>query len=116
MTLEENIKQWINLDNNIKQLNYELKKIRAEKELYNNNIKEYLLTNNLNNAVIKIGDEQLRFIDINHNQPLSYKFICECLCKYYDNDNIKVMEIIQFIKSQREIKSIKEIKRFDIRS
>lgn len=116
MTLEENIKQWIYLDNTIKQLNAEIKKFKMEKELFNNNILEYISTNNLDNAIIKFGNGKLRFLDINYNQPLTYKFICECLYKYFDEDDAKVMDIIQYIKSQREIKTVKEIKRFDIRS
>jgi len=116
MSLEENIKQWITMDNNIKKLTNEIKQLRTEKELYNNNILEYISRNNLENATVKIGNEQLRFADINKPQPLTYQFICQCLCKYYDNDDEKVLNIIEFIKSQRNIKTIKEIKRSPLKS
>ena len=33
--------------------------------------------------------------------------------KYYDDNDNKAIEIIQFIKSQRQIKIVKEIKRFN---
>jgi hypothetical protein len=113
MTLEENIKHWIQLDNNIKQLNLEIKNIKSQKEIYNNNILKHITTNQLDNAIVKIGNDKLRFMDTNYSQPLTYKFIYECLSKYYDDDNDKAIEIIQFIKSQRQIKIIKEIKRFN---
>ena len=58
MTLEENIKQWIHLDNNIKQLSAEIKKIKNEKELFNNDILEYISINNLNNDIIKLKDDK----------------------------------------------------------
>ena len=45
MTLEENIKQWIQLDNNIKQLNLEIKNIKSQKEIYNNNILKHITSN-----------------------------------------------------------------------
>ena len=49
--------------------------------------------NIVDNAIIKIGDGKLRFIDVNYSQPLTYKFICECLCDYFNNDDDIVMEI-----------------------
>jgi hypothetical protein len=113
MSLEENIKKWVLLDNKIKQSIIELKKIRMEKNKYNNSILEYVSNNHLNNATIKINNGKLRFVDVNYSQPLTYKFIYECLNKYYHNDD-NAMEIINFIKSQRNIKSIKEIKRFTV--
>ena len=113
MTLEEDIRQWIQLDNNIKQLNHEIKKIKSQKETYNNNILEHITSNNLNNAIVKFGNDKLRFMDTNYSQPLTYKFISECLYKYFDYDENKAVEIIQFIKSQRQIKIVKEIKRFN---
>ena len=113
MTLEEDIKQWILLDNNIKQLNFEIKRIKNQKETYNNNILEHIRSHKLDNAIVKIGNDKLRFMDTNYSQPLTYKFIGECLSKYYDYDDNKTIEVIQFIKSHRQIKTVKEIKRFN---
>ena len=110
MSLEENIKKWVNLDNKIKEINNELKNLRLEKTAYNSNIIKYITSNNLDNATIKINDGKLRFVDCNYTQPLTNKFLLECLHKYYQNDD-KVIDIFNFIKSQREIKTIKEIKR-----
>ena len=113
MVLEENIKKWLILDNKIKELTNQLKSIRSEKNQYNNNIIEYISNNNLNNATIKIHDSKLKFIDNNYSQPLTYKFIYDTLNKYYQNED-KTIEIINYIKSQRQVKTIKEIKRFTI--
>lgn len=113
MVFEENIKKWLILDNKIKELNNQLKSIRSEKNQYNNNIIEYISNNNLDNATIKIHDSKLKFMNTNYSQPLSYKFIYDALNKYYHNED-KTIEIINFIKSQREVKIIKEIKRFTI--
>ena len=106
MTLEEDIKQWIKLDDNIKQLNQEIKNIKYQKETYNNNILHHITSNNLENAVVKINNDKLRFMDTNYSQPLTYKFIMECLYKYYDDDDNKAIEILLFIKSQRQIKTV----------
>ena len=87
---------------------------------------------NLDNAIVKIGNDQLRFADINKPQPLTYQFICQCLCKYFDNDsknnsNLKPGEIrvsnnkllvgcknnlIEILKLKPESKSILSGKEF----
>jgi hypothetical protein len=113
MSLEENIKKWVILDNKIKEINNQLKNIRLEKASHNTNILNYIASNNLDNVTIKINDGKLRFVDANYSQPLTFKFIYDCLNKYY-NDVDKTIEIINFIKSQRDIKTIKEIKRVNL--
>jgi len=112
MSLQDNIKQWITLDNDIKQLSAQIKALRGEKEGYNHEILEYIATNNLEHATIKLGNGKLKFIDSNSPQPLTYKFIAQCLYEYFDEDNERVLDIITFIKSHREIKITKEIRRY----
>ena len=113
MNLETNIKKWVSLDNDIKKLNAQLKLLRGEKDSYTNDILEYISTNNLENAIIKLPNGKLKFVDVNTSQPLTYKFICECLHEYLENDDDKVLEIITYIKSRRQIKVTKEIKRYE---
>jgi len=110
-SLEENIKKWVLLDNNIKTLSDQIKKIRTEKHKYNEVILDYISRKELENVTIKISDGKLKFVDTNYPQPLTYKYIYECLNKYYQNE-AKTLEIINFIKSERNIKTIREIKRF----
>jgi len=111
MSFENNIKLWVENDNKIKLLLQEIKLLRNEKNNYNNNIMNYIHDNNLENATIKIGNGKLNFIDSNQQQPLTYKFIIEGLYIYFNNDEDKVLDIINFLKSRRIIKSTKEIKR-----
>lgn len=111
MSLEENIKKWVLLDNNIKELNEKIKILKYDKASYNKNIIQFISSNNLNNATIKINDGKLKFVDSNYSQPLTYKFLFNCLNKFLNDDN-QVMEIINFIKSEREIKTVREIKRY----
>ena len=60
MSLEENIKYWVQLDNDIKQLTANIKKLRLEKDMYNNSILEYIAKNNLDNAIVKICNGTLQ--------------------------------------------------------
>lgn len=113
MSFENNIREWIKLDNEIKELNAQIKNLRVEKEEYNTQILTHIEENNLANAIIKIGDGKLKFVDTKYPQPLTYKFICECLCDYFKDDDEAVMEILCFIKNKRNIKTNKEIKRYN---
>jgi hypothetical protein len=114
MTLEENIRSWVRLDDEIRKLNTEIKGLRTQKEEYNNNILEYVKEKNLEHAIVKIKDGSLKFIDVNNQQTLTYKFICECLYDYFNEDDETVMNIIYYIKSKRVVKKNKEIKRYNI--
>ena len=116
MSFEENIRNWIKIDNNIKEKAMNIKQLRIEREKYNENIMEYIKENNLDNVTIKIGDGKLRFVDTKYTQPLTYKFICETLCDYFEEDDEMVSNIICYIKSKREVKTVTEIKRFGISS
>ena len=113
MSLETNIKKWVSLDNDIKLLSQQIKELRIEKNSYNSSILEYIEEKNLENVTIKIGNGKLKFIDVNQQQPLTYKFICECLYNYFDNDEEKVIDIISYLKSHRNIKTFREIKRIN---
>lgn len=117
MSFENNIRKWIEIDNAIKEKQLLIKKLKIEKEQYNENILEYMSENNLENATIKIGDGKLRLVENSTPQALTFKFICESLCEYFreDEDHEEVVkEIIVFLKEKRQIKTSKEIKRFGI--
>ena len=113
MSLEENIKNWVILDNNIKDLTEKIKILKGEKASYNKNIIEYISYNSLDNATIKIRNGKLKFVDVNYPQILTYKFLFNCLNKFLNNDE-QVMKIINFIKSERDIKTVREIKRYSV--
>lgn len=114
MSFQDNIKKWIETNNNIKESLQKIKHLRIEKEEYTENILEYILENSLENATFKIGDGKLRVVEVNTPQPLTYKFICECLCEYFNEDEQLVKEIMIFIKNKRNIKTHKELKTFGI--
>ena len=54
MSLEENIKQWVRLDDQLKMVNEKAKDIREQKNNLEENILIYVEKNNLENATAKI--------------------------------------------------------------
>ena len=111
MSFEENIRNWIKLDNKIKEENEALKILKEQRMSLETNILNHVSNNNLDNAVIKINNGQLRFTNIKQTQALTYKYINECLLNCISNEE-QVDLIMNFIKEQREIKEKVEIKRY----
>jgi len=111
MSLEENIKHWVRLDDQLKLVNEKAKELREQKNNFESNILVYVEKNNLENATAKINGGKLKFIENKQTAPLTLKFIEECLSQTI-NDQSKIKEIMRTIKEQREIKYVKDIKRY----
>ena len=107
---QTNIQQWVNVDNNIKKLHKELKEFRNTKHELTRNIFTYAESNNLENAVIQISDGKLKFQNIKSTNPLTFSFIETCL-KDIIQDEIKVKDIITYIKNKRIPKYNYDIRR-----
>ena len=60
MSLEENIKQWVRLDDQLKMVNEKAKDIREQKNNLEENILVYVEKNNLENATAKITGGKLK--------------------------------------------------------
>ena len=104
------IKEWVTIDNELRELSLKTKSLREKKNNLNNNVINYIETNNLDNAIIKISDGTLKFNYTNVSQPLTFKYINECLNDII-NDKNQVEIIINYIKNKRNVKSIMDIKR-----
>ena len=111
MTFQDDIKKYVNLDNEIKDLSNKLKNLRQEKSIYNEKIINYIENNNLEEATIKINDGKLNFIHTQQSQILTFKYLEICFNKFFKNQPEISKLLLTFIKSERETKYIKDIKR-----
>ena len=107
---QENIKEWVCLDNKIKKIQKEVKEIRCLKAELSNNIFIYAEQNNLGNAVIQISDGKLKFQNTKSTSPLTYGFLEQCLVECI-NDETQVTNLIKYIKSKRTHKYNSDIRR-----
>lgn len=112
MSLENNIKKWVILDNNHKKLNEQLKEIRDKKNELNDTIINYFNNNNITSPTINISDGKLNIIKTKIPNVLTYKYLEECLNQYFDNNSDKVKDIMEFIKNKRTFSETTNIKRF----
>ena len=111
MTFQDDIKKYVFIDNEIKEILNKLKNLRQEKNIYNEKIINYIESNNLEQATIKLNDGKLNFINSQHNQVLTFKYLESCFNKFFKNQPEISKLLLTFIKNEREIKYIKEIKR-----
>jgi hypothetical protein len=111
MNFEENIKQWINIDNQLHELNNNIKQLRQEKNKTEERIFQYVETNKLTNSTVKISDGKLKFVSMKQAQPLTFKYVEDCLNKCIKNPE-QVKLILNYIKDSRDCKYTPDIKRF----
>ena len=109
MTFEDNVRNWVPIDNQLKILNEKTKILREEKNALGKSLNQYIETENLHNATIEISDGKLKFQNTKLCQPLTFKLIEQCLHDLMPEDQVK--QVIKYIKSKRETKIINDIKR-----
>jgi hypothetical protein len=110
MSFENNIQQWVALDNQVKLLNEKIRDLRDKKNTLTNNITNYAISNQLTKSSIQISDGKLKFVDTRVAEPLTFKYLEKTLSEVIKNES-QVKTIIEHLKQKREVKVVHEIKR-----
>ena len=111
MSFENQIQQWVSLDNQLKQLNEKVKYLRDKRNNLEENITSYASENNLSNATVKISDGRLKFTNTKVQEPLTFKYLEKTLGEVIKNES-QVKLIMEHLKQKRSVKIVPEIKRF----
>lgn len=107
--LIENVKGWIDIDNEIKELSKELKEKRKEKKMYTANLVDIMKTNNVDCFDVKNG--KLIYTKKKVKAPLSKKHLFNSLNNYFKNNKDVIEELGNYILNSREEKIKENIKR-----
>ena len=110
MSFEQNIQQWVAIDNQIKILNDRMKELREKKNTISEQINTHIETSHLSDTSIKLNDGQLKFINVKETQQLTFKYLETCHSEIIKNEE-QVKKIVDYIKNKREVKYVPEIKR-----
>ena len=111
MSFEGQIQQWVQLDNQLKQINEKVKDLREKRNTLEQNITTYAASNNLTNSTVQISDGKLKFANTKVQEPLTFKYLEKTLNEVIKNES-QVKLIMEHIRQKREIKIVPEIKRF----
>lgn len=109
--LEKSIQRWVELDNEMKLLNEQVKDLRTRKNDMEDKIIDYVSTHDMNNNVVNISDGKLKFCETKQTMPITLGFLEKCLGDIISNQN-QVKQIMEYIKGKREHKVVPEIKRY----
>jgi hypothetical protein len=110
MSFEQQVQQWVTIDNQMKLLNDRMKELRDKKNTLSENINAHIETSNLSNSSLKLSDGQLKFIKVKDTQQLTFKYLETCLHEIIKNEE-QVSKIVEYVKNKREVKYVSEIKR-----
>jgi len=111
MSFENQIAQWVSIDNQLKIANEQIKTLRDKRNTLSENITQYAANNNLSNATVQISDGRLKFANTRVAEPLTFKYLEKTLGEVIKNES-QVSLIMKHLKERRNIKTIQEIKRF----
>jgi hypothetical protein len=113
MNFENQIQQWVTVDNEIRNLNEKIKLLRDNRATLSENIIDYANNKNLANAnsVIKISDGKLKFINTKIQEGLTFKYLEKSLAEIITNP-AQLKQIVDHLKNGRTTKTVQEIKRY----
>ena len=106
---ENEIKQWLQLDNKIKELTEHIKMLREQRDILESNLTTYATNNKLSN--VKVGDNSLKFYSVKVPEPLTFKYLEKSLSDVFKDEG-QAKKIVEHIKQKRLIKTVSQIKRF----
>ena len=107
--LINNVKQWITLDTEIKQLQKLAKEKRKEKQAYTESLVNIMRDNEIDCFDVKDG--KLIYTKKKVKAPLSKKHLLSSLGNYFKNNKDLIDELSQFILDSREEKIKENIRR-----
>ena len=111
MSFEQQIQQWVTIDNQMKILGDKMKELRDKKNTLTEQINTQVESGNISTPSIKISDGQLKFVKTKDTQQLTFKYLETCLNEIIKSEE-QVKKIIDYIKNKRDVKYVSEIKRF----
>jgi len=107
--LVEHIKEWIQIDNEIKMLQKEIKERRNRKKELSESLLDIMKDNEID--CFDINDGKLLYSQTKVRSSLSKKHLVSCLLQYFDNDKEQALGLSQHILNSREVKVKETIKR-----
>lgn len=109
--LVDNIKQWISLDEEIKQLQKQIKEKRKEKKENTETLVRIMRDNEIDCFDLDSQGNKLIYTKQKIKQSLSKKHLMTCLMQYFNEDTQKAKNISEFILKNRAEKIKENIKR-----
>jgi len=108
MSFENQIQQWVSIDNQLRLASERVKELREKRTNITN---ELIAKNTLNHNKIPISDGHLKIVSTRTSEPLTFTYLEKSLKEIIKNET-QVKIILEHIKNSRATRSNIEIKRF----
>ena len=93
------VKEWVRIDNEIRQLQKEISTRRQDKKVMNDKLMETMKTNDID--CFDLNDGKICYTKKNVKKPINNKVLLDILTKYYSGDISQAPEINNFINDNR---------------
>ena len=98
--LVESIKEWIRIDNEIRNLNKEIRDRKTQMTKISQNLMSTMKDNNIDEFNVKEG--KLIYSKKQVKKPITKKYLTDILLKYYEGDETHATEMNTYILENRE--------------
>ena len=107
--LVNNIKEWMQIEDEMKVLQKELKERREKKKLLTSTLVDIMKTNEIDCFDMTQG--KISYTKSKVKQPLSKKYLMDCLGKYFEeNPNVEASDVANFVMENRQVKTTEGIR------
>jgi hypothetical protein len=100
--LIQNVKGWLNIDDEIKELQKSIREKKKNKKVFTENLVNIMKENEID--CFDITDGKLLYTKNKVKQSLSKKHLLNALGAYFQNDGTKAKDVATFILESREVK------------
>lgn len=107
--LVENVKNWLQIDTEIKKLQSEIKKRRTLKKEMTDSLVQMMKTQDI--EIMNTGESQLIRTEKKTKSALSKKHLITSLLQFFKEDKETVAQLSNFIMNSRPEKTIENIRR-----
>ena len=105
----ESIKEWMRIDNEIRNLNKEIRDRKTQQTNISKRLMTTMKDNNIDEFNVKEG--KLIYSKKQVKKPITKKYLTDVLLKYYDGNAEQATELNSFIDENREATTKESIRR-----
>ena len=108
-TLSKLVQQYIQLDEELDAIHSEQKVLREKRTQVQTQIIEYMKEHDLEHRTLKTGKTQLSIVSRKQYSTISFSYLEKTLSKLI-SDNSQVLSILQYLRDNRDVKQITELR------
>lgn len=106
---QKQIKEYINIEDEIEQLNAKMKLLREQKQKVHQNISSTIVKNQWMNKNIQMDNYKLCMVEKKQYSSITFSYLEETLHKIIPDEN-ELKYLMKYLKDNRSVKNINELR------